>query len=108
MSEGQLQDVLRVCHRYPDIQLTYQLSSGTSVAAGDQVQVVAELERDWSEGDLSPVDAPRCAPLLCFPICICLWALRSRCLRSCVLCQCLLCPVKVGKQQFNGMTPSLA
>ncbi len=62
MSEGQLQDVLRVCQRYPDIQLTYQLPAGTSVAAGDQVQVVAELERDWSEGDLPPVDAPRHFP----------------------------------------------
>lgn len=62
MSEGQLADVLRVCHRYPDIQLTYQMPGGASVAAGNQVQLVAELERDWSEGDLPPVDAPRYAP----------------------------------------------
>ncbi|CAL8467727.1 g7265 [Coccomyxa elongata] len=58
MSAGQLEDVARVCNRYPDIQLTYQLPTGTSTAAGEQVTLVAELEREL-EGDLRPVDAPR-------------------------------------------------
>ena len=59
MSQGQLEDVARVCNRYPDIQLTYALPSGNAAAAGDQVTLVAELEREL-EGDLRPVDAPRC------------------------------------------------
>ena len=43
MSQGQLEDVARTCNRYPDIQLTYQLPGGTSVAAGEQVQPMAMI-----------------------------------------------------------------
>ncbi len=68
MSAGQLEDVAHVCNRYPDIQLTYQLPTGTSTAAGEQVTLVAELEREL-EGDLRPVDAPRCTVLLVFQLC---------------------------------------
>lgn len=63
MSEGQLAEVARVANRYPDIQLTYQLPTGTAAAAGDQVTLVADLEREL-DGDLRPVDAPRCARTL--------------------------------------------
>ena len=58
MTDGQLEDVARVCNRYPDIQLTYQLEGGNSVAAGGQVTLTAQMEREL-EGDLRPVDAPR-------------------------------------------------
>ena len=58
MSEAQLEDVARMCNRYPDIQLSYQLEGGNSVAAGDQVTLTAQMEREL-EGDLRPVDAPR-------------------------------------------------
>ncbi len=68
MSQGQLEDVSRVCNRYPDIQLTYALPSGNAAAAGDQVTLVAELEREL-EGDLRPVDAPRCALSSSCPLC---------------------------------------
>ena len=67
MSEAQLEDVARVCNRYPDIQLSYQLEGGASVPAGEQVTLTAQMEREI-EGDLGPVDAPRCAaagPALC-------------------------------------------
>jgi len=56
----QLEDVARVCNRYPDIQLTYQLEGGNSVAAKKQVTLTAQMEREL-EGDLRPVDAPRSA-----------------------------------------------
>ena len=59
MSQGQLEDVARVANRYPDIQLAYSLPGGPSAGAGGQVLLVAELEREL-EGDLRPVDAPRC------------------------------------------------
>ena len=60
MSEAQLEDLARVCNRYPDIQLSYQLEGGNSVPAGEQVTLTAQMEREI-EGDLRPVDAPRCA-----------------------------------------------
>lgn len=59
MTDGQLEDVARVCNRYPDIQLTYQLEGGASVPAGGQVTLTAQMEREAFEGDLRPVDAPR-------------------------------------------------
>lgn len=58
MSDGQLEDVARVCNRYPDIQLNYEVTSGTSVAAGDAVALQVDLQREQA-GDLRPVDAPR-------------------------------------------------
>ena len=62
MTDMQLEDVARVCNRYPDIQLTYQLEGGNSVAAKKQVTLTAQMEREL-EGDLRPVDAPRSAGL---------------------------------------------
>ena len=61
MSTPQLSDVARVCGRYPDIQLEHSLPKGATYAAGDQVDVVVELQRS-QEGELPPVDAPRCCP----------------------------------------------
>ena len=66
LSGAQLEDVARVANRYPDIQLTHSLASGASVAAGGQVDLIADLERDL-EGDLRPVDAPRLAPWAFYP-----------------------------------------
>ena len=48
-----------VCGRYPDIQLEHSLPKGATYAPGDQVDVVVELQRS-QEGELPPVDAPRC------------------------------------------------
>ena len=56
MSETEMADVARVCNRYPDVQLAFQLSA-PRVAEGEAVQVAVELEREW-EGDVPPVDAP--------------------------------------------------
>ena len=60
MSEGQLEDVARVCNRYP--------TSSSATAAGRHLRgrrasrsrSTAQLEREL-EGDLRPVDAPRCS-----------------------------------------------
>ena len=60
MSDSQLEDVARVCNRYPDIQLTYELAGGNTADAGDTVSIAVDLQRELA-GDLRPVDAPRCA-----------------------------------------------
>ena len=59
MSEEQLKELARVCNRYPDIQLSFEIEGGAIVAADDDVFVKVTLDRD--EGaELRPVDAPRC------------------------------------------------
>ena len=58
MSESQLEDVARVCNRYPDIQLTYSLPDGAVVAANESVMLQVSLERE-DTAELRPVDAPR-------------------------------------------------
>ena len=58
MSDSQLEDVARVCNRYPDIQLTYDIAGGRTAAAGDAVTLQVDLQREQA-GELRPVDAPR-------------------------------------------------
>lgn len=59
LSDRQLEDVARVCNRYPDIQLNYEVPGGTEVSAGDNVTVVVTLEREMAGNELPPVHAPR-------------------------------------------------
>lgn len=58
MTETQLMDVAKVCNRYPDIQLTYEVVGGTEVAAEDAVTLQVDLQREQA-GELRSVDAPR-------------------------------------------------
>ncbi|CAD7700973.1 unnamed protein product, partial [Ostreobium quekettii] len=58
MSDAQLHDVTLFCNRYPDIQLNYQLVNTQPVAAGDQVTIRVNLERE-QDGEVGSVDAPR-------------------------------------------------
>ena len=58
MSESQMEDVARVCNRYPDIQLNYELVGGAVVAAEDSLIIQVSLEREEA-AELRPVDAPR-------------------------------------------------
>lgn len=60
MTESQLEDVARVCNRYPDIQLSYEIAGGGKepVPANGSVSMQVELQREQA-GDLRPVDAPR-------------------------------------------------
>jgi pre-mRNA-splicing helicase BRR2 len=58
MSGQQLEDVARVCNRYPDIQLSHTLAGGKEAGAGESVLLQVDLEREL-EGELRPVDAPR-------------------------------------------------
>ena len=94
MSEAQLEDVARVCNRYPDIHLSYQLEGGASVPAGEQVTLTAQMEREI-EGDLRPADAPRCAAagLMLCPVvnasssackqnCLCVMRAHQPCVRE--------------------------
>ena len=60
MTEGQLEDVARVCNRYPDIQLAYEIAGAGKepVPANSSVAIQVDLQREQA-GDLRPVDAPR-------------------------------------------------
>ncbi|KAL7257965.1 hypothetical protein ACSBR1_004148 [Camellia fascicularis] len=60
MSDSQLMDIARVCNRFPNIDLTYDVVDGDNVRAGDDVSLQVTLERDL-EGrtEVGPVDAPR-------------------------------------------------
>jgi len=59
MSDQQLADVAKAANRYPDIQLNYKVVDEDAVAAGDNVTIQVELEREIEgEGELPPVHAP--------------------------------------------------
>ena len=61
MSDPQLADVARVCNRYPDIEVNFDVSGGETVTAGEPVQINVFMERSLPEGqDLAPVHCPRC------------------------------------------------
>ncbi len=66
MSDPQLADVARVCNRYPDIEVEFDVVGGETVTAGEPVQLIVRMERSLPEGqELAPVHAPRSAYLLC-------------------------------------------
>ena len=69
MSDAQLEDVARVCNRYPDIQLTYELAGGNSATSGDAVSLQVDLQREQA-GEIRPVDAPRYATSTSLSICV--------------------------------------
>ncbi|XP_057859614.2 DExH-box ATP-dependent RNA helicase DExH12 [Cryptomeria japonica] len=60
MTDSQLLDIARVCNRFPNIDLAYDIVESDDVRAGENVTVQVTLERDL-EGrqELGPVDAPR-------------------------------------------------
>jgi len=56
LSEAEMADVARFCNRYPNIELTYEVSDRDHVASGSAVNVTVTLER---EDEVSgPVIAP--------------------------------------------------
>ena len=60
MSDPQLADVARVCNRYPDIEVNFDVTGGETVTAGEPVQINVFMERTLPEGqDLAPVHCPR-------------------------------------------------
>lgn len=66
MSDPQLADVARVCNRYPDIEVEFDVVGGETVTAGEPVQLIVRMDRSLPEGqELAPVHAPRSAYLLC-------------------------------------------
>ena len=65
MSDPQLADVARVCNRYPDIELNFDVVGGETVTAGEPVLINVFMDRSLPEGqELAPVHCPRC----CFPL----------------------------------------
>lgn len=70
MSDPQLADVARVCNRYPDIEVEFDVVGGETVTAGEPVQLIVRMERSLPEGqELAPVHAPRSACLNCGTLC---------------------------------------
>lgn len=61
MSDPQLADVARVCNRYPDIEVNFDVIGGETVTAGESVQINVFMERTVPEGqEVAPVHCPRC------------------------------------------------
>ena len=58
MSASQLADVARVCNRYPNIDVSYEVEDEDEVASGDTVTVVVSLEREGEEARVPKVHAP--------------------------------------------------
>jgi pre-mRNA-splicing helicase BRR2 len=66
MSDPQLADVARVCNRYPDIEVEFDVVGGETVTAGEPVQLIVRMDRSLPEGqELAPVHAPRSVYPLC-------------------------------------------
>jgi len=60
MSPTQLADVARVCNRYPNIELAFEVEDADEVTAGDSVTVLVSLEREADDVAKVPtVYAPR-------------------------------------------------
>lgn len=69
MSDPQLADVARVCNRYPDIEVNFDVVGGETVTAGESVQINVFMERTLPEGqDLAPVHCPRCVQACSFTV----------------------------------------
>mmetsp|Transcript_35927 Transcript_35927/g.58074 ORF Transcript_35927/g.58074 Transcript_35927/m.58074 type:complete len:2158 (+) Transcript_35927:72-6545(+) len=58
LSPSQVKDVARVCNRYPNIDLTFEVDSPDSITANGTVNVVVQLERDADSPETGPVIAP--------------------------------------------------
>lgn len=60
MTDAQLLDIARVCNRFPNIDVTYEIIDNNDISAGENVTLQVTLEREL-EGrqELGPVDAPR-------------------------------------------------
>jgi len=58
---AQLAEVARVCNRYPNIDLNYEIEDADEVAAGDNVSVIVTLQRDGADDltSVPKVHAPR-------------------------------------------------
>ncbi|KAL3148608.1 hypothetical protein ABBQ38_014036 [Trebouxia sp. C0009 RCD-2024] len=60
MSDPQLADVARVCNRYPDIEVNFDVTGGETVTAGEPVHINVFMDRTLPEGqELTPVHCPR-------------------------------------------------
>ncbi|KAL5724254.1 RNA helicase [Ranunculus cassubicifolius] len=60
MSESQLHDIIRFCHHFPNIDMTYEVVDSEDIKAGEDVILQVTLERDLlGRSEVGPVVAPR-------------------------------------------------
>jgi len=61
MTPAQLADVARVCNRYPNIDLNFEVEDADEIASGDAVSVVVQLQREGVDEmtTVPKVHAPR-------------------------------------------------
>ena len=63
MSASQLADVARVCNRYPNIDVSYEVEDADEVASGDTVTVLVNLQREGDEEGRVPKVPGRCGEM---------------------------------------------
>lgn len=56
LDDGEMADVARFCNRYPNIELSYEVSNKNRISAGSSVNVTVNLERE--DEVIGPVIAP--------------------------------------------------
>ena len=56
MSAAQLGDVARVCNRYPNVDVTYEVEDEDEIASGESVAIVVQLQRE-TDDDAPPAAA---------------------------------------------------
>ena len=63
LSSAQLADVARVCNRYPNIDVSYEVEDADEVASGDTVTVLVNLLREGDEEGRVPKVPGRCGEM---------------------------------------------
>ena len=63
LSSAQLADVARVCNRYPNIDVSYEVEDADEVASGDTVTVLVNLQREGDEEGRVPKVPGRCGEM---------------------------------------------
>ena len=63
LSSAQLADVARVCNRYPNIDVSYEVEDADEVVSGDTVTVLVNLLREGDEEGRVPKVPGRCGQM---------------------------------------------
>ncbi|XP_011044153.1 PREDICTED: U5 small nuclear ribonucleoprotein 200 kDa helicase-like [Populus euphratica] len=59
LSDSQVLDIVRFCNQFPIVDMSYEVTDGDNVRAGEDITLVVTLARDLEGTEVGPVDAPR-------------------------------------------------